>query len=84
MLLGFSEGAACGTMLVACMQGAGKASCVELKEELSDVAWQLAPGAWLSASKTLVSMATVIKHLGISSAKTWIEGSEMAKNHGGS
>ena len=40
MLLGFSEGAACGTMLVACMQGAGKASCVELKEELSDVAWQ--------------------------------------------
>ena len=39
VLLGFSEGAACGTMLVAAMQGAGKASCVELKEELSDVAW---------------------------------------------
>lgn len=37
VLLGFSEGAACGTMLVAAMQGAGKASCVELKEELSDV-----------------------------------------------
>jgi hypothetical protein len=39
VLLGFSEGATCGTMLVAAMQGAGKASCVELKEELSDVAW---------------------------------------------